>query len=132
MFLVNRSHMGRHVSNVSDPIELYQYFTDGLHIINIFESLIRSVVLQIAEVAQESLRKLNPMVQINASLTPLREVEMEYYKSFDVVCMSSTSVDQLVKVDDACHKHGVKFFSGAVFGYYGYMFSDLGTHEYAE
>jgi hypothetical protein len=26
----------------------------------------------------------------------------------------------------------VKFFAGDVFGYYGYMFSDLGEHEYAE
>ncbi|NWR81979.1 SAE1 enzyme, partial [Centropus unirufus] len=31
-----------------------------------------------------------------------------------------------------CHRNGVKFFSGDVFGYHGYMFADLGEHDFVE
>ena len=37
-----------------------------------------------------------------------------------------------VKVNDICRRLGIKFLSGNVFGYYGYMFQDLGQHEYME
>jgi len=38
----------------------------------------------------------------------------------------------MVKVDQICHKNSVKFFTGDVFGYHGYMFADLGEHEFVE
>ena len=37
-----------------------------------------------------------------------------------------------VHINDICHANGVKFFSADVFGFYGYMFADLGEHKYVE
>lgn len=31
-----------------------------------------------------------------------------------------------------CHANGVKFFAADVFGFYGFMFADLGQHKYVE
>ncbi|KAJ8309044.1 hypothetical protein KUTeg_013918 [Tegillarca granosa] len=38
----------------------------------------------------------------------------------------------LVNRADVGKNNAVKFFAGDVFGFYGYMFSDLGVHEYAD
>ena len=35
-------------------------------------------------------------------------------------------------MNDVCHANGVKFFAADVFGFYGYMFADLGEHKYVE
>ncbi|NXC78468.1 SAE1 enzyme, partial [Anhinga anhinga] len=46
------------------------------------------------------------------------------------VCLTCCSRDVMVKIDQICHKNSVKFFTGDVFGYHGYMFADLGEHEF--
>lgn len=39
----------------------------------------------------------------------------------------------MVRVDQLCAQHNIKVFCGDVFGYHGYMFSDLGQeHNYVE
>ncbi|NXA22946.1 SAE1 enzyme, partial [Ibidorhyncha struthersii] len=48
------------------------------------------------------------------------------------VCLTGCSRDVMVKIDQICHKNSVKFFTGDVFGYHGYMFADLGEHEFVE
>ncbi|NXJ03048.1 SAE1 enzyme, partial [Psophia crepitans] len=48
------------------------------------------------------------------------------------VCLTCCSRDAMVKIDQICHKNSVKFFTGDVFGYHGYMFADLGDHEFVE
>ncbi|NXB71751.1 SAE1 enzyme, partial [Donacobius atricapilla] len=48
------------------------------------------------------------------------------------VCLTCCSQESMVRINQICHKHGVKFFTGDVFGYHGYMFADLGEHEFVE
>ncbi|NXW64163.1 SAE1 enzyme, partial [Eurystomus gularis] len=48
------------------------------------------------------------------------------------VCLTGCSRDLLLKIDHICHQNSVKFFTGDVFGYHGYMFADLGEHEFVE
>ncbi|NWX94580.1 SAE1 enzyme, partial [Nothoprocta ornata] len=48
------------------------------------------------------------------------------------VCLTCCSRDAMVRIDQLCHKNSVKFFAGDVFGYHGYMFADLGEHEFVE
>ncbi|NXD88873.1 SAE1 enzyme, partial [Halcyon senegalensis] len=48
------------------------------------------------------------------------------------VCLTGCSRDLMVKIDQICHRNDVKFFTGDVFGYHGYMFADLGEHEFVE
>ncbi|NWX20505.1 SAE1 enzyme, partial [Aegotheles bennettii] len=48
------------------------------------------------------------------------------------VCLTGCSRDTMVKIDQICHKNSVKFFTGDIFGYHGFMFADLGQHEFVE
>lgn len=48
------------------------------------------------------------------------------------VCLTCCSRDVMVKVDQICHKNSIKFFTGDIFGYHGYMFANLGEHEFVE
>ena len=63
---------------------------------------------------------------------PLSEKKDEYFTKFDIVCATCCSQSDLLRINSVCAQNGVKFFAGDVFGYYGYMFTDLGEHEYAE
>ncbi|NWW14832.1 SAE1 enzyme, partial [Oreocharis arfaki] len=48
------------------------------------------------------------------------------------VCLTCCSRESMVRINQICHGSGVKFFTGDVFGYHGYMFADLGEHEFVE
>ncbi|NWR40695.1 SAE1 enzyme, partial [Tachuris rubrigastra] len=48
------------------------------------------------------------------------------------VCLTCCSRESMVRINQICHKNGIKFFTGDVFGYHGYMFADLGDHEFVE
>ncbi|NXS59068.1 SAE1 enzyme, partial [Brachypteracias leptosomus] len=48
------------------------------------------------------------------------------------VCLTGCPRDLLLKVDQICHQNSIKFFTGDVFGFHGYMFADLGEHEFVE
>ncbi|NXX10920.1 SAE1 enzyme, partial [Podargus strigoides] len=48
------------------------------------------------------------------------------------VCLTCCSRDVMVKINQICHQNNVKFFTGDVFGYHGFMFADLGDHEFVE
>lgn len=85
-----------------------------------------------AEACLESIRKLNPLVKVTADVSDVMDKPNDYFKQFHIVCMSSLSLEQLTHVDGVCSDSGIKFFCGSVFGFYGYMFSNLGKHEYAE
>ncbi|NXC34168.1 SAE1 enzyme, partial [Campylorhamphus procurvoides] len=48
------------------------------------------------------------------------------------VCLTCCSRDSMLRINQICHKNGIKFFTGDVFGYHGYMFADLGQHDFVE
>uniref|UniRef100_A0AAX7ST60 THIF-type NAD/FAD binding fold domain-containing protein n=2 Tax=Ovalentaria TaxID=1489908 RepID=A0AAX7ST60_ASTCA len=53
--------------------------------------------------------------------------------SFACVCLTGCSRDLMIRVDQLCSKHNIKVFCGDVYGYYGYMFCNLGqAHNYVE
>jgi hypothetical protein len=56
----------------------------------------------------------------------------DFFKDFDVVCATCCEKDQLLRINEICHKNDILFFAGDVFGFYGTVFADLNTHEYAE
>uniref|UniRef100_A0A3B3E0K7 SUMO1 activating enzyme subunit 1 n=1 Tax=Oryzias melastigma TaxID=30732 RepID=A0A3B3E0K7_ORYME len=49
------------------------------------------------------------------------------------VCLTGCSRDLMVRVDQLCSQHKIKVFCGDVYGYYGYMFCNLGQeYSYVE
>lgn len=80
----------------------------------------------------ERTQQLNPMVTVTADTDDVAEKQEEFFTKFDVVCATCCSEEQLLQINDVCHKNNIMFFAGDVFGFYGYMFTDLNEHEYAE
>ncbi|XP_053329216.1 SUMO-activating enzyme subunit 1 [Spea bombifrons] len=85
-----------------------------------------------AEASLERAQNLNPMVDVKVDAENIEEKPADFFTQFDAVCLTCCSRDLLVKVNQICRKHGIKFFAGDVFGYHGYMFADLGEHEFVE
>lgn len=72
------------------------------------------------------------MVRVTVDTESIDDKDDSFIASFDVVCATGCGVSTLMRLDAVCRSHGVKFYAGDVFGYYGFMFADLGTHHYAE
>lgn len=85
-----------------------------------------------AEGSLERAQNLNPMVEVKVNTDNIRDKPEEFFTQFDVVCLTCCPRDIMVSIDHLCHTHNIKFFAGDVFGYVGYMFSDLGEHEFVE
>uniref|UniRef100_A0A6J0T687 SUMO-activating enzyme subunit 1 n=1 Tax=Pogona vitticeps TaxID=103695 RepID=A0A6J0T687_9SAUR len=85
-----------------------------------------------AEASLERARDLNPMVDVKADSENIAQKPEEFFTCFDVVCLTCCSQESLLKVEQICQKNNIKFFTGDVFGYHGYMFANLGEHEFVE
>ncbi|XP_048348841.1 SUMO-activating enzyme subunit 1 isoform X2 [Sphaerodactylus townsendi] len=85
-----------------------------------------------AEASLERARDLNPMVDVKADQENVNQKPEEFFTHFDVVCLTCCSQEVLMKIDQICHKNRIKFFAGDVFGYHGYMFANLGEHDFVE
>lgn len=85
-----------------------------------------------AESSLQRAQQLNPMVQVTADSEDISKKSDDFFKNFDLVVATDCSADQLIHMNDVCHANGVKFFAADVFGFYGYMFADLGEHKYVE
>lgn len=85
-----------------------------------------------AEASLDRTQALNPMVVVRADTSSIQDKDDDFITSFDIVCATGCGLTTLKRLDKVCREAGTKFFLGDVFGYYGFMFADLGTHEYAE
>ena len=89
-------------------------------------------MFQRAEASLQRAQNLNPMVQVNADTQNIEDLPDEYFKNFDVVCVSECTIEQINRVNKICRKYQKKFFAGDVWGSFGYTFADLLSHEFAE
>ncbi|CAL8334572.1 unnamed protein product [Boreogadus saida] len=86
-----------------------------------------------AQASLERAQYLNPMVEVRAQAERAEDQPDDFFLQFDAVCLTCCSRDLMVRVDQLCSKHNIKVFCGNVYGYYGYMFSDLGPdYNYVE
>ncbi|XP_037949065.1 SUMO-activating enzyme subunit 1 [Teleopsis dalmanni] len=85
-----------------------------------------------AEASIERARVLNPMVEISSDVEPLSEKNAEFFTQFDVVVVSDALNSELLRINNICNEHGIKFFVGEVWGMYGFCFTDLQHHTYVE
>ncbi|KAL0972971.1 hypothetical protein UPYG_G00197160 [Umbra pygmaea] len=86
-----------------------------------------------AQASLERAQYLNPMVEVKADTDRVEDKPDDYFIQFDAVCLTGCSRDLMVRLDQLCSQHNIKVFCGDVFGYHGYMFSDLGReHNYVE
>ncbi|XP_038072306.1 SUMO-activating enzyme subunit 1-like [Patiria miniata] len=77
-------------------------------------------------------QELNPNVRVTADESNITSKSEEYFRQFDIVCLTCCSYKTLDRVNRICHDIGVKFFAGDTYGFYGYMFADLNEHDFVE
>ncbi|KAH8417873.1 hypothetical protein KR222_007512 [Zaprionus bogoriensis] len=85
-----------------------------------------------AEASLTRSRALNPMVDISADTQPLKEKTAEYFAKFDVVVIIGESNEELLRIDNICREHGVRFFAADVWGMFGFHYASLQKHSYVE
>ncbi|XP_001607101.1 SUMO-activating enzyme subunit 1 [Nasonia vitripennis] len=85
-----------------------------------------------AEASLQKAQNLNPMVQVIADPSNVDDKPDEYFKDFDVICLSECTIEQIKRINAICRKYNKKFFAGDVWGTFGFTFADLITHEFAE
>ncbi|XP_076065036.1 SUMO1 activating enzyme subunit 1 [Oratosquilla oratoria] len=86
----------------------------------------------IAEASQERAQDLNPMVEVHADPDQLETKTDEYFRDFDVVCITNCTGEEAMRINNICRQHNILFYMGDVLGMFGFMFADLGDHEYVE
>ncbi len=72
------------------------------------------------------------MVEVLVDTSHISSKSEEFFSNFDVVCATRIPTEESIRINEACRKHSVPFYSGDVFGFGGYFFVDLLDHEYAE
>ena len=77
-----------------------------------------------------NLQQLNPLVDTTAMETPLSEVDEKILTQFDCVLLVNAPLHEAVRINNICHKCGIKFFNGCTYGCLGTFFADLGIHSY--
>ena len=75
-------------------------------------------------------QELNPNVIVKAEVGRIEEKSPEFFDQFHVVCLTRCRRSEREHMNKICREKKVKFFCGDVYGFFGYFFSDLGTHEY--
>ncbi|KAK3925902.1 SUMO-activating enzyme subunit 1 [Frankliniella fusca] len=85
-----------------------------------------------AEASLGRTQNLNPMVNVTSDTTAVGDHPDEYFHDFEAICATKCSTDQLLRLDKICREKSIKFFCGDVFGFFGFMFADLQTHDFAE
>ena len=72
------------------------------------------------------------MVSVSVEAGTVDDKSDVFLKSFDVICATGCDSKTMLRLDAVCRSGGVNFFAGDVFGFFGYMFVDLGSHEFVE
>ncbi|CAG0919434.1 unnamed protein product [Notodromas monacha] len=85
-----------------------------------------------ASAAVNAIKALNPSVEVLAETDKLESKNDSFFDQFDAVCLVGASQKQIIRVNDICAALHKKFFCADVFGFYGYVFTDLGVHKYTE
>ncbi|XP_043226162.1 SUMO-activating enzyme subunit 1-like [Amphibalanus amphitrite] len=85
-----------------------------------------------AEVSVERAQRLNPMVSVTAEKTPSTQLTEEQVARYDVLVATGCPDSELTRLNALCRRRGVLFLAGDVYGFCGFMFADLGRHEFAE
>ncbi|KAG5682321.1 hypothetical protein PVAND_011680 [Polypedilum vanderplanki] len=85
-----------------------------------------------AEASLPRAQALNPMVELTADTGNLHEKDEEFFKKFDVIVIIEGKMSEQIRIDNICRANNIKFFAADMWGLFGFSFSDLQEHEFAE
>jgi len=85
-----------------------------------------------AEASLPRVQQLNPMVEVTAEPVHSTTKDAEFFQKFDVVVATTCSQEELVRINSICRAAKIMFWAGDVFGFFGFSFMDLVSHEFVE
>ena len=85
-----------------------------------------------AEASLARVQQLNPMVEVTADSASSEEKDADFFKKFDVVIATTCSQAELVRINSICRAANILFYAGDVFGFFGFSFMDLVSHNFVE
>lgn len=85
-----------------------------------------------AEASLQRVQQLNPMVEVTADPADSGTKDAEFFKNFDVVIATTCSQAELVRINSICRAAKILFYAGDVFGFFGFSFMDLVSHNFVE
>lgn len=85
---------------------------------------------QRAEAAAPQIRKLNPRVSVHVETEDIKTKHMEYFKMYDMVIATDVDMNSISVINASCRLCDRPFYAAGTYGFYGFIFADLGSHEY--
>lgn len=83
-----------------------------------------------AEAAVETLKKMNPRVNLFVDPDMIVSKIPEYFSSYHITIATGVSFDILSQINVSCRMYGQKFYAADTYGAYGYVFADLLLHNF--
>ncbi|KAJ3308355.1 hypothetical protein HDV04_003915 [Boothiomyces sp. JEL0838] len=76
------------------------------------------------------LQLLNPRVTFTTITDSIDSKNEEFYDGYDIVVLTSGNPAQITKINDICHKKGIKFWAASNMGLHSFIFADLISHDF--
>ena len=88
-------------------------------------------IQQRADAAAPHIRKLNPRVAVHVESTDIRTKKADFFAQFDIVIVTEADFDVIILINTYTRLSSRPLYTTASHGFYGYIFADLVSHEYA-
>lgn len=76
---------------------------------------------------EAKLKILNPLVKVNIDNSPILSKESHDFEGYDLVTLHSfLTIDETSAINDICRLRKIKFYIVLDYGFFGFMFNDLG------
>ncbi|KAL2362932.1 hypothetical protein RJZ56_004185 [Blastomyces dermatitidis] len=83
-----------------------------------------------AEAAAPQIIQMNPRVDVVVETIDIRSKPPAFFASYDVTIAADLDYGTICFINNACRVANCRFYAAGVHGFYGYIFSDLITHDF--
>lgn len=70
------------------------------------------------------------MVEVSAEAGSIDDKTDDYFKAFTIIIATNCTKTQIIRLNRVARENDIKFLASDVFGFFGYIFLDLGEHAY--
>lgn len=78
---------------------------------------------------KSKLKALNPLVKVNIDNSSILSKTDKEYRGYDLVTLHSfLTIDEIDAINRICRDHKIKFYTVIDYGFFGFMFNDLGLN----
>ncbi|ODM22263.1 hypothetical protein SI65_03109 [Aspergillus cristatus] len=83
-----------------------------------------------AQAASAEIRVMNPRVQLRVDTENVRTKQPDYFGQFDIIIATELDFSTYTTINASCRLANRPFYAAGLHGFYGYVFSDLISHDF--